>query len=109
VAVTARLSNRGAVASSVVTVSLEARLDGRPFHASTFADPQRVAVGAALTRTATIDVPRDPAAGDGASVTIIAWFFDGDHVWVRRLVLAIERPSRLFLPALQAFPAGAGG
>ncbi|MFN8422847.1 MAG: immune inhibitor A [Anaerolineae bacterium] len=99
---------RGAAASSVVTVSLEARMDGRPFHASTFADPQRVAVGAALTRTATIDVPRDPAAGDRASVTIIARFDDGDHVWVRRLVLAVARPVPIFLPALQKLAMAAG-
>ncbi|MEO8082612.1 MAG: M6 family metalloprotease domain-containing protein [Ardenticatenales bacterium] len=108
VMVTAVLSNRGAVASSVVTVSIEGRIDGQPFYTTTLADPIRVASGATLARTATIDLPSDMAAHAGAIVEIIARFDDGDHVWVRRLALAIADASRIFLPALQAFAQGAG-
>ena len=96
----ALMSNRGAVASPRISVSLEARIDGRTFHDAPLGPPTELAVGATLTRTASVTLPADPPSAAGARVELIARFDDGDQVWERRLLLALTAPPRLYLPAL---------
>jgi len=98
VAVEALLSNRGAVESPPITVTLEGRIDGQQFHASSLGAPVVLAVGTSITRTATIEKPRGQVAQWGKSVELVARFDDGDHVWVRRLWLGI---GQIYLPVGQ--------